>query len=167
MNAAAASTLVGLTFELAGAFLLAAEAIGLDRIRAWKEQWLDRPTYILSPRQTLEIARRAKERWLRWLPSLAIGVACGTGAGIGTWLAQSAEVLGGSRWFAVPCILGGGLVGMVVPDAAVFVLRSASRLLDQVQLSAGKGTIGLLGFVMLALGLILQALGVLPSVFLG
>src|SRR5438552_1839575 len=40
-NLAALSTLIGLAFDLSGAFLLTAEAIGLDRIRTWKDLWLD------------------------------------------------------------------------------------------------------------------------------
>jgi hypothetical protein len=163
MRVAALSSLIGLCFDLAGAFLLAAEAIGLETIRSWKESVLDRPTYILGTPKTPEIAQRAEEHRLRWLPGAAIGLASGIGSAMGTFVALSIKQLGLPSWLPFLGLVLGGIAGAFVIDGIVFLLRSASSFLLWVQESAGRGTIGLTGFVLLAIGFVLQFIGSLSQ----
>lgn len=157
--------LIGLCFDLVGAFLLAAEAIGLETIRSWQEKAIDRPIYILGISKAIEMDRRADEMKLSWLPSAAIGLASGIGGAAGLFMALSFKQLGLPSWVPYLGILVGGIAGAFFIDLIVFLLRSASRFFVWIQDSAGKGTIGLTGFVLLAIGFLLQFIGGLSKRF--
>jgi hypothetical protein len=155
---AVAATLSGLCFDLLGAFLLAAEAIGLDTIRAWRERLLDQPAFILSSSKTVDIARRAQKARLPWVPQLAIGFGSGVGAGVGGFVALALKQTGWSTLAPLGLIVG-GVVGAFSLDAVVSLLRASSSFFIWVQESVGRGTIGVAGFVLLAAGFVLQFIG--------
>lgn len=166
MIATTLSSLAGLCFNLIGAFLLAAEAIGLETIHSWQDRVIDRPTNILSTTKTAEMAQRAKTSNLRWLPGAAIGLASGVGSAAGTFAALSLKHLILPTWFPLIGILAGGIAGAFFIDLVVFMLRSASAFLLWVQNTAGRGTIGITGFILLAIGFVLQFVGTLTQALL-
>ncbi len=160
---AAIASIVGLVLDICGAFLLAAEAIGIGRIRSWRENLLERPAYILGARKTIEMARRASERRLRWLPRVFVGISCGTGSAVGALLARTLVATTSRSSFWVFGLLAGGLVGAFFMDGVVVLLRWLSQWLVWVDESVGRGTIGVAGFTLLALGFVLQTAAYLPT----
>ncbi len=162
-NAAALVTLVGLLLDLVGAFLLAVEAIGLERIRSWQDRWVNGPVAVLSGDK--EMDERAAIRAWAWLPGLFGTVASGAGAGAGTAVALALDTLGRSKWNGVVGAVLGGLVGFGAFPVAVRLFRSVSRLVDQIEESTKKkGAVGLIGFLLLAFGFVFQAVGTLVGV---
>jgi hypothetical protein len=163
VQTAIVSSLIGLCFDIVGAFLLAAEAIGTERIRSWKEHSLDHPGFVLAPHKTAEVQQRAEKLKLRWLPAAAMGISSGIGAGFGSYIALAIKELGAPQWLPFVGIVLGGLAGAFLIDASVLLMRSISRFLVWVEESAGKGTIGLAGFVLLSVGFMLQFVGTLAQ----
>lgn len=143
--------------------MLAAEAIGIDRIREWKERWFDNPNYIMSPTKTAELHSRAVEKGRPRLPMLFIGVACGLGSAVGGIFGQIITEFTGSKWLWIVGVAVGGLIGAFAIDVALTLLRSISGVLTRIVERTGNGTIGVIGFVLLAVGFTLQALGTIPS----
>src|ERR1039458_4340192 len=78
---------IGLVVELGGAFFLAVEAIGLDRIQNWREK-VRIPVEVLRTSKTAEMQRRANSSGVPWMPGLLIGIGSGVGSGVGVLLAE-------------------------------------------------------------------------------
>jgi len=152
--------LVGLILELAGAFLLAVEAIGIDRIRDWRRLGAERASWVLEPKKTGMMARRSLEARLRWLPTILVGTASGLGAYAGGGLALFVKQHAGPAWLSILAGLAGITVGAFFIDAVVLVLRGITFLLGSVEASAERRTIGISGFFFLAVGIALQVFGV-------
>ncbi|HRW60588.1 MAG TPA: hypothetical protein P5340_08035 [Defluviicoccus sp.] len=165
MKIAAISTLFGLALELAGAFLLAAESIGLERIEKWREQWLERASYVLAVPRLERSKQNVIEREFSWLLFVVMLAGTGTGSYIGATISMRIKDISGSDWSVVIGIAVGGLIGYFFQDTVKLCTIHASRFLNEVQVIAGKGTIGLIGFMFLALGFILQAIGALSDIF--
>jgi len=144
----------GLSLSLVGAFLVSIEAIGLDRIRMWRERFLEDPAYVLEARDIRETEKRAIERRMRYFPVLLHGLAAGCCAALGSWLAL--YVLGRFWWLG---ILIGGAVGYVSADVVRFGLQLLSRGLLWADENT-PGCVGIIGFTMLATGIGLQIAGV-------
>lgn len=164
MNTAAISSLIGLVLEMAGAFLLATEAIGLDRIKSWREQWLETPIFILTAKRNEEMEQRAKDKGMQWFFGLTMMCSLGIAVAIAMFMSGFAESHGLSAWLRVPFAIVGLFVGAVFVEGCVFCMRTASTVLLSIEASAGRGAIGVTGFVLLSSGFVLQTLGVLPSI---
>ncbi|MFK7831605.1 MAG: hypothetical protein AB8B57_17670 [Congregibacter sp.] len=164
MNTAATSTLIGLALEMAGAFLLATEAIGLDRIQSWREHWLETPLFILSASKNEEMERRANKNGMQWFVGLTMTFATMVALAFTVLMGDVAEGHGFSKWLRVPFFVMGLIIGGCFLQTGVFLLRAASSALLRIEESSGKGTIGVTGFILLSSGFVLQTLGILPSI---
>jgi hypothetical protein len=153
--------LLGLGIELGGAFLLSAEAIGISRIREWRERYLRTPAHVLEPSKSIEMDARARAAGMRWLPGVMVGLSSGLGSAVGAACAIAFREQGAGRWALPIGLVLGGTCGAFAIDIARRALLGFSSFLTWVEERAGKGTIGLVGFCGLAFGIITQALAVL------
>jgi len=157
--------LIGLLVEVCGAFLLAVEAIGLDNIKAWRQRTLIGPSYVLEAQHPVEIQRRAEKEQLRWLVWIIICLPSGVGGAVGTAISLSTR-FNLPRWFIVPVgLIIGALVGAFLPDGVRFLLIGLTNVFTKIEESSKKGTIGLIGFIILASGILMQFVGTLPLLF--
>ena len=159
-------TSTGLLVELLGGFFLAAEAIGLDRIRSWRNAGRV-PLHILGTHRTVEMIDRANNLGVRHMPAILVGIGSGLGSGIGCALALAIKthLPGASKWALLSGLLMGGLVGAFALDGVALILNVSLRALDWIESRARQGTIGLIGFVVLALGILMQFAGSLSLVW--
>jgi len=161
------ATLVGLCFDIAGAFFLSAQAIGLDRIRNWRTEYLDISARIAGARKTVEAERLAQHSKVSFLPS-ALGVIAGfigsyVGASLALYIKSLNLKLLPSYADLILGMLIGGAIGFYAFDVFSFAFRKASSALIWIDNSTQKGAIGLIGFGLLLVGFILQFIGALSS----
>jgi hypothetical protein len=163
----AVATIIGLCFDIVGAFFLSAQAIGLDRIQSWKRRFFDNPSYVVGTHSIEEMQSRSKEVNLRALPPMLIFIATSLGAAIGGGLALAIDSLK-LPW--LPKYLGlamgvlvGGAIGAYAISFFALIFRAASSMLVWIDSRTQQGTIGLIGFILLFVGFTLQIIGALSS----
>jgi hypothetical protein len=147
--------LSGLSVEIAGAFVLAAEAIGLERLDSW--------TADLS-RVRDEMAGTQARRGSTFLDPnrFLAGFASAGGGAVGYWLsyrltfwpspiAKAAAVGVGA--------LAGGVLGVILYQGALATLRATVHALKRIEARVRVRAVGVLGFGLLSIGFLLQFIG--------
>jgi hypothetical protein len=152
-------TLVGLLVEIVGAFVLAAEAIGLHRISAWVRA--------LSLFRARSAGRRKEAPDSALHPNAQrICVACtsGIGAGFGSYLGTHPPSFVSHiprLAFGLSAAALGGVVAVFAYQIILIICAIAIRLLLVVERRTRNRTVGVVGFVLLFLGFVLQFVGTL------
>ncbi len=150
--------LAGLSVEVVGAFVLAAEAIGVERIHSWADN--------LS-RTRAKMARTEPRRGSTFLdPNRFIaGLGSAGGGAFGYWLsfrvppwlpeiaAKAAAVVAGG--------LAGAIFGVVLYLGALSTLRTGAHVLKCLEARVRFRAVGLIGFGLLLVGFVLQLIGTL------
>jgi hypothetical protein len=168
MKAFALSTIIGLCFAMLGAFCLAVEAIGLDAIKLWNTNVFERVTYGYQPSKGVETRRRAAQGDFRWLPYVVFVIATGCGALLGAWLVHTIKAINPPwkpPWTSVAGIIIGAVVGPFTLWSIMHMFKAGSHCFKWIEHTTQKGTIGLIGFVLFFVGLLLQIVGTLPHLF--
>ena len=160
MNSGLILSLMGLCFDLVGAFFLSAEAIGLATILSWQQRFLERPLHVFRIEGPVETDKIARKLGLRWLPSIVIGLSIFVGVYIGAAIAMFvSNYYGTPKWVGLIVSFSGGAIAAFITKAIPFLFRSLSSILNMVQDMAGRGIIGIIGFALLAFGFLLQFVG--------
>ena len=150
--------LAGLALEIFGAFILSAEAIGLDRLIKWVKS-------LTRLREELSGKREPRDSILK--PSagrlLFAGIAAlGSGIGIRSAIYASERIASLPTWIlALGAAVVGGCLGVILLRGLLHVLLIVSSLLHSIEMRTRARTIGFLGFLLLFLGLVLQFAGTL------
>jgi hypothetical protein len=123
-------TLIGLFFDIVGAFFLSAEAIGLERIRLWRKLLFDDPSYVTSTTKTVEMERRASQVNLRRLPLILVFISISVGGYVGGWLSQTIDA-GHLTWLPKYSglaigILAGAVIGFYSIPFITLILKAGS-----------------------------------------
>jgi len=156
--------ILGLIFEIIGAFFLATESIGLDRIRSWCEDSL-RPAIEVMGESNILIQREKAESTgqtrllniFRFIPGF-LGGALGILA-IGYIGERVGRTVG-----ALLAGLVAGLVAALIITGTPRILRKIVSLLTWTEQKAGEGSIGVIGFVVLFFGFLFQFFATVPLV---
>lgn len=161
--------LVGLLLEIIGAFLLAVEAIGLERIRTWRKEYFEAWFHIAKSRQLVDTQRLATELNAKKVPAILVVIVCSFSGGIGTWLIMLFDSLQLTGWLRYAGLFVGFFGGVIIgyygfPSLALF-FKAISNTLAWIEDRTQKGVIGLMGFCLLATGFSLQFIGMLPQLF--
>lgn len=144
--------LIGLILEIAGAFILAADAIGLKRFA----QWIN---FLLSTKEQLTGKQKVKDSIFK--PSsgrITVAIICMLGSGVGYWVANKVQ------WINKPEIVAGivgAIMGIIVLIIIIFILKIIIVTLHSIEIKTRKQTIGLIGFSFLLFGFIFQFIGTL------
>jgi hypothetical protein len=150
--------MAGLSLEIVGAFVLAAEAIGVERLDSWAANF---------SRARAEMAGTQPRRGSTFLdPNRFIaGLASAGGVAFGYWLsfrvppwpsdiaAKAAAIVGGG--------LAGGVFGVVLYQGALATLRIGVHALRRLEARVRFRAVGVLGFGLLFVGFVLQLIGTL------
>jgi hypothetical protein len=156
MDAPHIAILAGLTVEVAGAFVLAADAIGLDRLERTAAAFLRVEGELTGAREPTDSLRHPGAA------RIALALICAGGAGVGSLFGTHPPIwaLGMPRILVVvgACLLGGA-VGLALYWAALTTLRAAVGALQAVELRAKGRGVGVLGFSLLFIGFVLQFFG--------
>lgn len=150
--------MAGLSVEVVGAFVLAAEAIGVERIQSWAAN--------LS-RTRAEMAGTEPRRGSTFLDPnrFIVGLGSAGGGAFGYWLsfrvpawpseiaAKAAVVVAGA--------LAGAIFGVVLYIGALATLRTGAHALKRLEARIRFRAVGLLGFGLLFVGFVLQLIGTL------
>lgn len=101
-------------------------------------------------------------------PTVLVAIVCALGAFSGSLLAISVEALELSDWLEKPLILisilSGGIIGYFGLPALSFLFSKSSTVLCWIEKRAQQRKIGLIGFLVLTFGFLLQVIGIFPSV---
>lgn len=148
--------LLGYVFELVGSFILAATAIGLERIEALTHrlEWL---------RGRLEDKRPedSKFEWndpARW----TAGIGAALGSGLSVVLVES-HFRNEPRLWQYLIHLGTAVLAGTMVLAFIFLVRLSAIGLRSIDERTRAGSVGGLGFAFLFFGFVLQFLGTLLS----
>jgi hypothetical protein len=150
--------LVGLTIEIAGAFVLAADAIGLDRLVHWASNLREVRGALTGAKPWARSTFLDPNRFLSALGS-AGGVAIGA-----YWVMPL--LMSYPKWLRVPLAAvigggGGGLVGLALSISVPIVIQTIASALLRLESRARVHAVGVLGFGLLFLGFSLQFAGTL------
>lgn len=144
---------IGLLVEIIGAFVLAAEAIGVERIQSWA---------INLSKTAAEMEGLKLRRGSTFLdPNRFIAGfgSCG-GVAFGYWLSSYLPSETVVKYIA---ILGGAMagafLGVFLHIGGIAILRIASTALKHLETRVRFRVIGLLGFSLLFIGFVLQLIG--------
>jgi hypothetical protein len=168
MQGFAFSTIIGLGFEMLGAFFLAVEAMGLDTIELWNTNVFAVVTYRYQSLQGVETQRRAAHGDFRWLPYVVFVIATGCGALLGAWLVHTIKAINPPwkpQWTSVGGIIIGAIVGPFTLWGIMNMFKAGAHFFKWIEHTTQKGTIGLIGFVLIFVGLLLQIVGTVPHLF--
>jgi hypothetical protein len=144
--------LVGLTVELLGALALSVEAIGLERVQHWR-------SILMAFRGEMKddyrlIGRRS------WPGTLihSIVSAAGIGAAILLWIQVTHRVPSFDSWFLYVAAAFGGLLSTELVRLVILLIAQFCKFMNE-KVRSGSG--GVVGFCVLASGIILQMVGTL------
>ena len=152
--------MAGLSVEVVGAFVLAAEAIGIERIHSWADS--------LS-RTRAEMAGTKPRRGSTFLdPKRFIaGLGSAGGGAFVFWLWLSFRVppwlpeIAATADAVVAGGLAGAIFGVVLYLGALSTLRTGVHVLKRLEARVRFRAVGLLGFGLLFVGFMLQLIGTL------
>lgn len=151
--------LLGLFVEIVGGFILASDAIGLDRVKRWATD-LHNYDNLVSNKKTEGGGFLSPVR-------ITIGVACVLGLVIA--IPVSDKLNGGatspSPGVVLTVWLGSVLASMLVIFVITVIVRFAVNLLQRLQHSMESHNVGVFGFVLLFLAFLLQFAGTLWDSF--
>ena len=156
-------TLTGMLIEIIGAFVLSAEAIGLDRLAAWiRALSLFRNRSSGREQSPPDSALRPNAQ------RILMACTCGTGAGFGTYLGTHPPGFA-SHWprlsYGLLAALLGGIVSVLVYQVVLVACSCIISLLLAVERRTRSKTVGVVGFLLLLAGFILQFAGTFAQVF--
>lgn len=155
--------LVGMLIEIVGAFILAADAIGLNRLRKWVKSL----THI-----TAQLSQKEASNDSILKPSAARLVYTGiiaAGSGFGSWLSTHPPTWASyiPNWlFRAFSIVAGGLCGMLIFFVVVYSILALIGFINMVEVRARKRRAGLIGFLLLLVGFVSQFIGALGQALL-
>lgn len=182
-------TMLGLEFDIVGAFLVAVEAIKLENVRRLRDGFFKRlHRYTLSPRLAFRSAddppavvkaddEVPSERYvglfigLHYVAGLLVLIAVDAVAGgrLSRWLREALTWTMEQPWYVAIAVgllalvfgifLGLWGLGEIVHMGLGGALRGAVNLLDFIDVRTPDGTVGIAGFVLLAIGFGLQIYG--------
>lgn len=180
-------SMFGLSFDIVGAFLLAVEAIKLENLRAFRDRGFKRmQEYTLSPRITFAPAGEGlgpvppsvpADRYpgffmgLHYFAGLILVAVANEflGGQINRLLLRGGLWALGRPWYVTIAvtlgfvlfgiILGLWMLGELVHVAITKSVDASIKALDFIDLRTPDGTVGLLGFLALLIGFLLQMYG--------
>lgn len=148
--------LIGMLVEIVGAFILAADAIGLSRLRKWVKS---------LAHITEQLSRNEKSNDSILKPSAArliYAAITATGSGFGSWLSIHPPAWASSipHWlFVAISLVAGGLCGMLIFFGVVYSILALIGFINVVEVRARKRRAGLIGFLLLLVGFVFQFIG--------
>jgi hypothetical protein len=181
-------SMLGLAFDIVGAFLVAVEAIRLENLRALRDRVLRRiHQFTLSPRIVFvdESGRPIgpvpaavpADRYaglfmgLHYVAGLLVVVAVNQlldGRAYSLFMEGTSWVFGRPWYLAVLCVLlflmigvvaGLWMLGELVHMGLTAVIRASIRVVDLIDAKTPDGTVGVIGFLLLVAGFLLQMYG--------
>jgi hypothetical protein len=142
-------SLTGLVLDISGAFVLSLDAIGLDRVHAWTERFVQLRSEIEEPNKPIGLRHPAR---------FISAIGAGAGAGIGPLLHN--YFMKDQSWVSIVLFsFLGGISAVMIGFGIIFIIRFVSILLTKIERKARERTVGGIGFVLLILGFLLQFVG--------
>ncbi len=157
MNIGHFITLTGMFIEIIGAFALSAEAIGLDRLWGWVRAlsvFRERSSGREEPPPDSALRPNAQR--------ILMACTCGIGSGVGTYLGTHPPGFASHLprlAFGLFAALLGGIVAVLVYQIILAACSALIALLSVVESRTRAKSVGVVGFVLLLFGFILQFAG--------
>ncbi len=158
MNIYPVLQLIGMAVEILAAFMLSAEAIGLSRLDSWTRS-LTQVTGELSGQANPSDSLKSPS-----VGRIIFTIIVATGSGAGGWFGGSSRT-----WFPhVPTLLllllggvVGAITGVVLLYVVVYTSLAVITFLKAIESYTQRRIVGVIGFLLLLLGFMLQFIGTL------
>lgn len=150
--------LSGMLIEIVGTFILSVEAIGLDRFQKWIES-------LTMIREQLSGKQKSNDSVRK--PSAAriiFATICAIGSGFGSWLGTHPPLWAARfpSWVVLlTSIILAGLAGVILFHVILYIMLAVVSALHTVELRTRTRTAGLIGFLLLLVGFVIQFVGTL------